>query len=180
MNRFTTRMPDDFHLHLRTGEMLRNVLPHTARHFKRATIMPNTVPPVLNADDLVRYHKEILAAALDEPGFEPLMTIQILETTTPETVFKAHEAGAVAGKIYPRGMTTNSANGVYNYRNLRLVLEAMEECGMLALFHGESPDPEEFCLDREVKFLFIMNDIMWFHSRLKIVMEHITTAKTVE
>jgi dihydroorotase len=179
MNRFTMRKPDDFHLHLRSGEMLRAVLPHTARQFKRAIIMPNTTPPILNDGDVRKYRQEIISAP-GSLGFKPLMTIQIIEATTPETIFKAKAAGAVAGKVYPRGMTTNSANGVYDYEKIyHPILAAMEECGMLVLFHGESPDPDAFCLDRETKFLKILKGVANTFTRLKIVMEHVTTAEAV-
>jgi dihydroorotase len=172
------RKPDDFHLHLRNGALLRAVLPHTARQFKRAVIMPNTAQPILNGTDLCAYRTEILEAA-NGCGFQPLMTIQIVEDTMPHTVVEARNAGAVAGKIYPRGMTTNSANGVSNYKAIYPTLAAMEECGMLALFHGESPDPEVFCLDREVEFLKILRDMARTFPHLKIVMEHCTTARGV-
>ena len=177
--RFEMRMPDDFHLHLRSGEMLRAVLPHTARQFKRAIIMPNTTPPVLNDVD-VRAYRQAIVTTPNCSGFEPLMTIQIIEATTPETIIKAKAAGAIAGKVYPRGMTTNSANGVYDYEKIYPVLAAMEECGMLVLFHGESPDPDAFCLDREAKFLKILKGVANTFTRLKIVMEHTTTAKAVD
>jgi dihydroorotase len=179
MNRFTMRMPDDFHLHLRVGEMLRAVLPHTARQFKRAVIMPNITPPVLKDGDMRAYREEILTVA-NGSGFEPLMTIQVIEETEPETIFNAKAAGAVAGKVYPRGMTTNSANGVYDYEKIYPALAAMEECGMLVLFHGESPDPDAFCLDREAKFLKILKGVAGAFPHLRIVMEHVTTAKAVD
>jgi dihydroorotase len=176
---FTMRKPDDFHLHLRNGALLRAVLPHTARQFKRAVIMPNTAQPILNRTDMCAYQTEILEAA-NGSGFQPLMTIQIVEDTMPRTVIEARKAGAVAGKIYPRGMTTNSANGVSNYRAIYPTLAAMQECGMVALFHGESPDLEVFCLDREVRFLKILKDIAQAFWELKIVMEHCTTARGVD
>ncbi len=178
--KFKMRMPDDFHLHLRKGDLLRAVLPYTARHFKRAVVMPNTSPPVLGENGVCSYRDEILKAA-NGSGFEPLMTIQIIERTNPETVLRARTAGAVAGKIYPLGVTTNSENGVSgDYRAIYPALGAMEECGMVALFHGESPDQLVFCLDREVKFLPILKRIARDFPRLKIVMEHVTTSKAIE
>jgi dihydroorotase len=177
--KFAMRMPDDFHLHLRSGGMLRAVLPHTARQFKRAIIMPNITVPALNDRDVRAYRKEILVAA-NGSGFQPLMTIQIVEDTKPETIFKAKEAGAIAGKVYPRGMTTNSTNGVSDYQTIFPALAAMQECNMLALFHGESPDPDVFCLDREAKFLAILKSVAKAFPRLKIVMEHVTTNKAVK
>jgi dihydroorotase len=108
------------------------------------------------------------------------MTIQITENTKPETVFKAKEVGAIAGKVYPRGMTTNSENGVGDYKAIDPVLAAMQTCGMVALFHGESPNPDVFCLDREVKFLKTLKAIAAKFPRLKIVLEHVTTAEAVK
>ena len=179
------RKGDDLHLHLRTGEMLRTVLPHTTRQFKRAVIMPNVTVKgrkytgVLDRYDMAVYRDEILASR-DDIGFEPLMTIQIVEKTTPDMVRDAKAAGAIAGKVYPRGMTTNSENGVYDYEAIYPTLTAMQECGMLVLFHGESPDPDLFCLDREMKFLKILKDVAKTFPRLKIMMEHVTTAKAIE
>jgi dihydroorotase len=182
MNRFTMRMPDDFHLHLRNGDMLRAVLPHTARWFKRAIIMPNTQPPVLNRDHVEKYRHEIINAAGLSGfwGFQPLMTVQIIEATDSLTIHQASKAGAVAGKVYPRGMTTNSENGVLDYKTIYPALEVMQAIGMPVLFHGESPEPNAFCLDREQEFLVILKRIVAAFPRLKIVMEHVTTAKAVE
>lgn len=180
---FKMRKPDDFHLHLRSGELLRAVLPFTVKQFSRAVIMPNTTPPVLTEWDAFTYREEILEAAKDVSGgsgFKPLMTIQIVEGTKPETVVKAKAAGVVAGKIYPRDLTTNAENGVSDYQAIYPALAAMEECGMHALFHGELHDPNGLCLDREAKFLPVLKDVAKKFSRLKIVMEHITTAKAVD
>lgn len=179
MQQFTMRVPDDFHVHLRDGDMLRTVAPHTARQFKRAVVMPNLLPPVLTEMGVREYREKILAASQDT-GFEPLMTIQITEDTMPETILAAKKAGAVAGKVYPRGMTTNSENGVADYDKLDDVFSAMQECGMLALFHGESPKPNVFCLDREEKFLNILYSIRLQFDRLKIVLEHCTTQAAID
>ena len=177
-NEFTMRMPDDFHLHLRNGAMLRAVLPHSARQFKRGLIMPNTVPAILCAWDMQKYEEEI-AEAVGDSGFKTLMAIQITESTTPEMVVEAKEVGAIAGKVYPHGMTHNSENGVKNYDALFPPLGAMQECGMLALFHGESPERGVFCLDREAAFLRILTRTASSFPRLKMVMEHVTTAEAV-
>ena len=173
------RKPDDFHLHLRNGAMLRAVLPHSMRQFKRAIIMPNTTPPIRDVADLVRYRTEILDA-VGTDGFEPLMTFEIVEATMPQSVKRMKKAGAIAGKIYPRSMTTNSEDGVEDYDTIYPVLAEMEQCNMPALFHGEAPDPTVFCLEREAKFLTILHDIARTFPRLKIVMEHVTTSKAVE
>ena len=175
---FEMRRPDDFHLHLREARML-NVVSSYLRPFGRALVMPNTNPPILDAGNVRRYRNNILKAS-HPYSFEPLMTIQIVEGTRPGTVFEAKEAGAVAGKVYPRGMTTNSENGVLNYRAIYPALEAMQKCGMRACFHGESPDPDVFCLDRETRFLKILKEIAHVFPGLKIVLEHVTTAKAVE
>ncbi len=179
MDQFKMRKPIDCHLHLRNGDVLRTVLPFTVKQFKRAVIMPNTEPPVLTGWDAFTYREEILAAA-NGSRFKPLMTIQIVEGTKPETIAKAKEAGVVAGKVYPRGLTTNSENGVSDYRKIYPALAAMEECGMLALFHGEMQDPNGLCLDWESKFFPTLKDIAKSFRCLKIVMEHITTARAVD
>jgi dihydroorotase len=179
------RAGDDLHLHLRSGAMLRAVLPHTARQFKRAVIMPNAklknrdYTGIFDERDMEEYREEILSVA-DGYDFEPLMTIQVTERTTPQIILKTKAAGSIAGKVYPRGMTTNSENGVLNYPDIFPALGAMEECGMLALFHGESPDPNVFCLDREVEFLKTLKMIASTFPRLRIVLEHVTTAAAVE
>lgn len=174
--------PDDFHVHLRRGAMLHNVLPHTAEHFARALVMPNTDPPILTAEDVVAYEEEILSACSGRYRgyFEPLMTIQIVPQTTPAQVKAADRAGAVAGKIYPRGVTTNSQNGVMNYQALAPVFQAMQDYGMVLSLHGESPDPEVFCLDREAVFLETLNWIAEHFPGLRIVLEHVTTAAAVK
>ena len=126
----TIRRPDDWHLHLRDGAMLQAVLPETARHFGRAIIMPNLVPPVVRGDQAAAYRDRILAALPEGMAFEPLMTLYLTETTDPEDVATAHASGLVkAVKLYPAGATTNSSSGVTNFDNVRAVLEKMAEIG---------------------------------------------------
>lgn len=176
------RRPDDFHVHFRRGAMLENVLPHTAEHFGRALVMPNTDPPILTGADAHRYQEEILGACGGQfrQTFEPLMTIQIVPGTTPAQVREAKSVGVIAGKIYPRGLTTNSENGVVDYTALTPVYEAMQTCGMVLSLHGESPDAGVFCLDREARFLDTLKWIVERFPSLQIVLEHTTTAEAVK
>jgi len=172
-------MPNDMHLHLRQDEVLRVVLPHTTRQFGRALIMPNTKPAILTATDVDRYRREILAASAD-PNFEPLMTIQILESTTREIVREAYVHGATAGKVYPDGVTTNSEGGVTDFSSLYPALEEMEKTGMVLCLHGEVPGKDVFCLDREAQFLTTLEQLASDFPALKIVLEHVTTNEAVK
>ncbi|NJC85222.1 dihydroorotase [Planosporangium mesophilum] len=170
------RRPDDFHLHLRQHDMLRAVLPATGRHFARALVMPNTDPPVADADALARYRSEIVSA--NEWPFEPLMTIKLTAGTGDKTVRLAGEAGAVAAKLYPRGVTTNSADGVDEVDDLYPAFAAMVDVGMVLCVHGESPDA--FCLDREEAFLSaVLPRITSEFPTLRVVVEHASTAAAV-
>lgn len=180
---FEMLLPDDFHSHFRLGEMLEKVLKYTSDNVGRAIVMPNTSPmPIFTAEDVERYRNEILEALREDiaSGFTPLMTIQITESTTPEIIFAAKEAGAVAGKVYPRGMTSHSEFGVMDYKKIYPALYAMQECGMHALFHGESPKPDLFCLDREKAFLWTFKVIAGTFLNLKIILEHVTTAEAID
>lgn len=168
---------DDMHLHFRRGKIMQAVVGFTAKQFKRAVVMPNTDPPILTADDAVKYWNEIRSCCTGE--FEPLMTIQITEATTPSMIIDAKKVGVVAGKIYPHGVTTNSHNGVSDFRKIARVLYTMQQENMLLLLHGESPDPNVFCLDREEKFLSTLQRISTGFPDLKIVLEHVTTSDAV-
>jgi dihydroorotase len=172
----TLRRPDDMHLHLRQGEMLKLVAPHAATQFARAIIMPNLTPPILNAEHVVRYRGEIEAAA--GPGFTPLMTFKIVAATTPEMVKQLKEAGAIAGKLYPEGVTTNSEDGVRDIPALYPVFAEMERQELVLCLHGEMPGT--FCLDREAAFLPVLDEIASNFPKLHIVLEHITTAEAVD
>jgi len=167
---------DDFHVHLRLDEILQTVVCFTARQFKRAIIMPNTDPPILTALDVMWYRKMINEYA---PWLDPLMTIQINGKTTPAIVIEAKKAGAIAGKIYPQGVTTNSQNGVADFKALYPALDEMQNQGMLVLWHGESPDPRIFCLNRETAFFHILWDAVNTFPRLRMVLEHITTIQLI-
>jgi len=176
----TITRPDDWHLHVRDGAVLDHVVPATARCFGRAIIMPNLVPPVTNADAAMAYRNRIVAAAGDQP-FEPLMTLYLTESTTADEIRQAKAAGVVAAKLYPAGATTNSASGVTDIRNIYPVLEAMADCGMLLLVHGEVTDADIDIFDREKVFLErVLAPTLAAIPTLKVVLEHITTADSAE
>lgn len=176
----TITRPDDWHLHVRDGDILKDVVPATAACFGRAIIMPNLVPPVVTATDATAYRERILAAAKGT-NFEPLMTLYLTEATTPEIIREAKAAGVIAAKLYPAGATTNSASGVKDIRNIYPVLEAMAECGMLLLVHGEVTDADIDIFDREKVFLErVLAPTLEAFPGLKVVLEHITTADSAE
>ena len=178
----TIRRPDDWHLHLRDGEMLKAVLPETTRHFARAIIMPNLVPPVVTSEQAVAYRARIMAAVPDGAAFTPLMTLYLTEATDPEDVRVAHANGiATAVKLYPAGATTNSASGVRDFEKVRPVLEVMAEIGMPLCVHGEVTDHQIDIFDREAVFIDkILKPLRKKVPDLKIVMEHVTTQDAVD
>jgi len=161
------------HCHLREDSVLQSVIGFTTRCFQRAVIMPNLTPPILTAEDMTRYEKKI--KQYSGASFKPLMTIQLTEDTTPVMIAEAKEAGAVAAKLYPRGVTTNSESGVADFKKIYPALTEMQKLKILLLAHGESPDPEIFCLDREIAFLHTLRGVVNDFPNLKIVLEHITT-----
>ncbi|MCK8464777.1 dihydroorotase [Aliiroseovarius sp. S1339] len=171
------RRPDDWHLHLRDGAMLNAVLPETARHFARAIIMPNLVPPVVTSADAKAYRDRIMAALPADMRFEPLMTLYLTEDTDPADVAAAAASGLVkAVKLYPAGATTNSASGVQNFDKVRPVLEKMAEIGLPLCVHGEVTDSDIDIFDREAVFIDrVLDPIRRATPDLKVVMEHITT-----
>jgi dihydroorotase len=178
----TIRQPDDWHLHLRDGAMLRAVLPATAAHFARAIIMPNLVPPVVTAADAAAYRDRIRAALPDGARFEPLMTLYLTENTDPDDVARAHASGLVhAVKLYPAGATTNSDSGVRDFDRVRPVLERMAEIGLPLCVHGEVTDADIDIFDREAVFIDrVLDPIRRKTPGLRVVMEHITTRNAVE
>jgi dihydroorotase len=178
----TIRRPDDWHLHLRDGAMLRAVLPETARHFARAIIMPNLVPPVVTGAQAAAYRDRIMAALPDGMTFTPLMTLYLTEETDPDDVAAAHAAGLVrAVKLYPAGATTNSASGVQNFDKVRPVLERMAEIGLPLCLHGEVTDPAVDIFDREAVFIDrVLDPLRRTTPGLRVVMEHITTSDGVD
>jgi len=175
MKTLAIRRPDDFHVHLRNGDMLENVAKFTERHFARALVMPNTMPPIVTAEQIPFYRREIKQAA---PNLEPLMTIKLTMRTTPETIEKAMAAGAIAAKMYPEGVTTNSNDAVSSIESLYPVFGCMEYNGMVLCIHGELP--EGFVLDREWAFLETLEAIHQRFPALRIVLEHVTTDDAVQ
>lgn len=173
------RRPDDFHVHFRNGPMTRAVVPHTARQFARALVMPNTDPPNINCTTIVGNRAEILASVPDGVNLEPLMTFKITPTTTTEDIRSAKKFGAIAGKLYPDGVTTNSAGGVRDFKALYRVFEYMETEGLVLCLHGEHPDAE--AMDRERRFVEeTLQDIVRNFPGLLVVLEHISTKVGVD
>ncbi|SFK71743.1 dihydroorotase [Loktanella salsilacus] len=178
----TLRRPDDWHLHLRDGAMLQAVLPETTRHFARAIIMPNLVPPVVTGDQARAYRDRILAARPEGSDFVPLMTLYLTEETDPDDVAAAHAAGLIAAvKLYPAGATTNSASGVQDFDKVRPVLDRMAEIGLPLCVHGEVTDSSIDIFDREATFIDrILKPMRKKNPDLRIVMEHVTTQDAVD
>lgn len=181
-NSLTIPRPDDWHLHLRDGAMMQAVLPETARHFARAVIMPNLIPPVVTGDQAAAYRDRILAALPEGMSFDPLMTLYLTENTDPDDVAAAHASGLIkAVKLYPAGATTNSASGVSNFDNVRNVLEKMAEIGLPLCVHGEVTDSDIDIFDREAVFIDrVLDPVRQSTPGLKVVMEHITTSDGVD
>lgn len=178
----TIRRPDDWHLHLRDGAVLEAVLPDSARHFGRAIVMPNLVPPVVTAAQAEAYRGRILAALPEGADFAPLMVLYLTEETDPEDVARAHADGIAASvKLYPAGATTNSASGVSNFDRVMPVLERMAEIGMPLCVHGEVTDAAVDIFDREAVFIErVLAPIRARVPELRVVMEHVTTRDAVE
>ncbi|HEY4499848.1 MAG TPA: dihydroorotase [Candidatus Paceibacterota bacterium] len=177
------RKGDDFHTHLRTGPLLEKVVRFTAQQFQRALIMPNTLPnPIVVGQAAQVYAADIKAVVADQhiPGgkdFQPLMTIKLLESTTPEMIKEAHRCGVIAAKAYPRGVTTNSEDGIADFKKMYGVFEVMQKVGMALCLHGQVP--EAFILDRETLFLQVLDEIVGNFRELRIVLEHVSTSAAV-
>jgi dihydroorotase len=181
INTLTITRPDDWHLHVRDGEALHTVVPHTAAQFGRAIIMPNLKPPVTTAAQALAYKERILAAVPAGVDFEPLMTLYLTDNLAPDEIARAKAAGVVAAKLYPAGATTNSDAGVTDLRKIYPVLEAMQREGMLLLVHGEVTSSDIDLFDREA--VFIEQQLIPLRRDfpgLKIVMEHITTKEAAQ
>jgi len=178
VDRLDIVMPDDWHLHLRDGEMLKAVLPDTARHFRRAIVMPNLVPPLVRSDEVTAYRDRILANLPAGMEFTPLMTAYLTEDTDPDDLARGHAEGILtAVKLYPAGATTNSASGVRDIPRVMPVLERMAEIGLPLCVHGEVTDPEIDIFDRERVFIEkVLDPLREALPSLRVVMEHITTA----
>jgi len=171
----TIRRPDDWHVHLRDGDMLRKVAPYTARQFARAIIMPNLMPPVTTPGAASAYRERIREAT--GPGFEPLMTCYLTDETSPDEIARGFDEKVwIAAKLYPAGATTNSASGVTDIRNIYPTLARMEKIGMVLCVHGEVTDVDVDVFDREAVFIErVLEPVTRELPGLKIVLEHITT-----
>ncbi|MBI5911004.1 MAG: dihydroorotase [Betaproteobacteria bacterium] len=182
MQTFTLTRPDDWHLHLRDGAALAAVLPHTARQFARAIVMPNLRPPVTTVELAEAYRRRILAALPANSGFEPLMTLYLTDNTAPGEITLAQSSGRVhAVKYYPAGATTNSDSGVTRLERCFPVLEAMEQADLPLLLHGEVTDPEVDVFDREKVFIdTVLPQITQRFAGLRVVLEHVTTREAVQ
>lgn len=182
MNDLTITRPDDWHIHLRDGDVLTDTVGDVSRYMGRAIIMPNLLPPATDTQSALSYRDRILAAKPEGAQFEPLMVLYLTENTQPEEIKKAYTTGKiVAAKLYPAGATTNSDSGVSDVKKIYPVLEAMQECGMLLLIHGEVTDSEIDIFDREKTFIDrTLTPLVDDFPNLKIVLEHITTKDAVE
>jgi dihydroorotase len=177
----TLTRPDDWHLHVRDGQPLHTVVPHTAGQFGRAIIMPNLKPPVTSTAQALAYKQRILAAVPAGLAFEPLMTLYLTDNLAADEIARAKDAGIVAAKLYPAGATTNSDAGVTDIRKTYKTLEAMQKAGLLLLLHGEVTSPDIDVFDREA--VFIDQQLIPLRRdfpELKIVLEHITTREAAQ
>ncbi len=178
----TLRRPDDWHLHLRDGEAMASVLPHTARQFGRAIVMPNLKPPVTTAAAATAYHARIKAAVPEGMPFEPLMTLYLTDNTDPDEIDRGVASGVVYGcKLYPAGATTHSDAGVTDIRRIDAVLERMAERGVILQVHGEVTHEAVDIFDREQRFIDeVLHPTLERHPQLRVVFEHITTQAAVD
>ena len=176
-DRLTITRPDDWHLHVRDGAVLQHTVPSTARVMKRAIIMPNLQPPVMNAEQALEYRGRILAKVPQGINFDPLMVLYLTDHTTPDMIRESAVAGhIVAVKLYPAGATTNSSSGVTDLGKLDELADVLTECDIKLLVHGEVTDNHIDIFDREKEFLDnILVPLMSRHPELKVVVEHITT-----
>ena len=182
MDRLTLRRPDDAHLHLRDGAALAAVVADSARRFARAIVMPNLRPAVRTTEQALAYRERILAALPRGASFEPLMTLYLTDDTPPAEIERAKRCGRVFGvKLYPAGATTHSDEGVTRVSRCFHALEKMEELGLPLLVHGESTDPAIDVFDREQAFIEeTLGPTVERFSRLKVVLEHITTREAAQ
>ncbi len=177
----TLTRPDDWHLHLRDGAALGHVLPHSARQFGRAIVMPNLRPPITTTAQAMAYRARILAALPPGSDFEPLMTLYLTDKLPPDEIRRAKDAGIVACKLYPAGATTNSDAGVTDIRHTYTTLEAMQRAGLLLLVHGEVTDPAIDVFDSEAVFIErVMEPLRKDFPDLRVVFEHITTREAAQ
>lgn len=177
----TLTRPDDWHLHLRDGAALGAVLPHTARRFARAIVMPNLAPPLTTVEAVLAYRQRILDALPAGLAFEPLMTLYLTDRTAPQEIVRARESGlVVAAKLYPAGATTHSDAGVTDINRILPALEALAEQGLALLVHGEVTDPAVDVFDREAAFIDrVLEPLCARFPTLRVVFEHVTTREAV-
>ncbi|MBN4080436.1 dihydroorotase [Beggiatoa alba] len=182
MQSITLIRPDDWHLHVRDGELLKDIIPHTAKRFARAIIMPNLNPPVTTTKQAALYQQRIQAAVPENTSFTPLMTLYLTDNMPPEEIVSAKKSGLIkAVKYYPAGATTNSDAGVTDLKKTYAVLESMQKHSMPFLIHGEVTDTTIDVFDREAVFIEkILLPLSKDFPELKIVLEHITTTQAVE
>ena len=178
----TIRRPDDWHLHFRDGETMRAVVPHTARQFARAIVMPNLSPPVTTTAMAAAYRDRIVAAVPAGVAFTPLMTAYLTDDTDPDDLAQGFESGVLtAAKLYPAGATTNSASGVTDIRKIDRVLERMAEIGMPLCVHGEVTSADIDIFDREAVFIErVLAPLIERLPELRVIFEHITTRQAVD
>jgi len=181
MNTLTIIRPDDWHVHLRDGAVLKNTVSDISRYFGRAVIMPNLVPPVTNAKLANDYYQRIMAEK-PSPNFKPLMVLYLTDQTTVKDIEEAKNSGLVyAAKLYPAGATTNSTSGVTNVDNIGLVIEAMQKHEMPLLIHGEVTTADIDIFDREAVFIdTILKPLVAKYPNLRVILEHITTQQAVD
>ena len=175
MKTLTLPLPDDFHVHLRQGELLKNYAKTVAKEFGRILVMPNTVPPIASAENVRDYYAQIKSVA---PQLDLLMTFKLNAKISADELVKMKEAGVVAGKYYPAGVTTNSEDGVSEFESIFPVVAEMEKLGLVLCIHGE--EPSAFCLDREKEFIRRVEILAKRFPKLRIVFEHLSTAAAVE
>ncbi|WP_454798074.1 dihydroorotase [Novosphingobium lindaniclasticum] len=181
-SQITIRRPDDWHVHLRDGEMLNTVVGYTARQFARAIVMPNLTPPVISVASAQAYRERIITALPAGTDFTPLMVCYLTDDADPAEIERGYEQGVFAAcKLYPAHATTNSAHGVTDIRKLTGLLETMQRIGMPLLIHGEVTDRDVDIFDREAVFIErVLAPLVRDFPALKIVLEHITTADAAE
>lgn len=181
-DKLTIIRPDDWHLHLRDGDMLTGILPETARDFGRAIIMPNLVPPVVTAKDAAAYRDRIAAATPTGSNFKPLMTLYLTDNSDPNDIAAAYNDGLISAvKLYPAGATTNSESGVTSTKQVMPILEKLAEIGCPMCVHGEVTDADVDIFDREAVFIdTILDPLRRALPELKVISEHITTKDGVD
>ncbi|KGG21452.1 Dihydroorotase [Prochlorococcus marinus str. SS2] len=176
------RQPDDWHLHLRDGDILNAVVPPTAKVFRRAVVMPNLQPPITSLQAAIDYKQRIMNAIPTEVAFTPLMTVYLTDDISSEVLREGHKEGVLmAAKLYPANSTTNSSGGVTDIKNIYSIFETMEEIGLPLLIHGEVTDQDVDIFDRESVFIErYLDPLLTKFPDIRTVLEHITTDDAVQ